>query len=65
MSKDLEDQDRVLPAAWEWVNVVVDEKLVPPHPLLVLGFGSLKSNSGAYLFINKAEVSAEDIGFRS
>jgi hypothetical protein len=58
MSKYLEDRDRVFPA-------VVEEKMVPPHPMLVLGFGLLKSYSDVYLFVNTAEVSAEDIGFRS
>jgi hypothetical protein len=65
MSENLEDRDRVFPAAQEWVNVVVEEKVVPPRPMFVLGFGALKSNAGSYLFINKVEVSADGIGLCS
>jgi hypothetical protein len=40
-----------------------EEKMVPPRPMFVLRFGALKINAVSYLFINKVEVIAEDIGF--
>jgi hypothetical protein len=33
--------------------------------MLVLDFGTLKSNYGASLFVNNVELSAEDISFQS
>jgi hypothetical protein len=56
LPKDLEDWNRVGPGAQKWVDSI--------FPMLVLCFGSLSSNSGFVLYLNKAEVSAKFISLQ-
>jgi hypothetical protein len=61
---DLEDGYRIQPSAQERVNSILDSECIPSFPMLVLCFGSLSSESGFVLIVNKAEVSAESISLR-
>jgi hypothetical protein len=61
LGKYLEDGDGVFPGSEEWVDSVFKAKLVPALPMLVLGFGALKSESSFDIFVKSVEVSAEDI----
>jgi hypothetical protein len=61
LPKDLEDWNQVGPGAQEWVDSIFHAEGVPEFPMLVLCFGSLSSDSGFVLSLNKAEVSAKYI----
>jgi hypothetical protein len=65
LGKYLEGGDGVFPVSEEWVDYVFKAKLIPALPMLVLGFGALKSDSGFDMFVNSAEVSVEDIDLLS
>jgi hypothetical protein len=60
----LQDWDGVVPGSEKGIDATFEEKFVPTLPMLVLVFGSLKSDSGLDLVVTSAEVSAEDIGLR-
>jgi hypothetical protein len=65
LAKDLQDGEWVFTGPEEGIFSTLETKLVPALPMLVLGFGPLKSDSSLDILINSAEVSAEDIGLRS
>jgi hypothetical protein len=65
LTEDLQDWDGVVPGSEKGVDAIFEAKFVPTLPMLVFGFGALKSDSGFDLFVTSAEVSAEDIGLLS
>jgi hypothetical protein len=65
LTEDLQDGDWVVPGPEKGVDAIFQAKFVPTLPILVLGFGAPKSDSGFDLVVNSAEVSAEDIGLRN
>jgi hypothetical protein len=65
LGKDLDDGDWFVTVSQERVDCVRETEFFPADPMRIRCFGSFSSDTKSGFLVNKAEISAESVSFRT